>query len=48
MMVDSKFDYFESLEPIFKKLAYKDNTQYGHITRLLISLKTFNVKLSAR
>jgi hypothetical protein len=26
---------FESLEPLFEKLAYKDNTHSGHITRLL-------------
>ena len=39
---------FKSLEPIFWKLAYKDNTHYWPITRLLIGLKTFINKLSAR
>ena len=39
---------FESSGPIFTKLTYKDNSHPWPITRLLISLKQFNRKLSGR
>ena len=37
---------FESLGPLFKKLTYKDITNSGPFTRLLIDLKTSIKKLS--